>query len=332
MTRSNEPRRVAIVAAAAAEILDIAGPAEVFSEANTLSHSPAYRIELISAGEDLHVHTSSGIVLTATTTFAALQMPIDTLLVAGGTREGVGATARNAKLLEWLRDVAPSVRRIGSVCTGAFVLAAAGLLSGRRATTHWSMCAELQQKYPQTTVDPDPIFVCDRGVYTSAGVTAGMDLALALVEEDYGARMAARIARELVLYLRRPGGQPQLSAALALQIAARHAIRDLQSWIAEHLTADLSVSALARRAGMSRRNFTRVFSAETGSTPARFVEQIRIEAARRRLEESEEPVKQVAAQCGFRSADSMRRSFQRLLKRNPETLRSSRPKSSPQRP
>lgn len=330
MTLPREPRRVVVVAAEEAEILDIAGPIEVFSNASRLGRGPAYRVELAGTASDLRIHTSSGVVLMANAMFSEVQTPIDTLLIAGGTRRGIDAIARDAELLQWLRRLAPSVRRIGSVCTGAFVLAAAGLLQGRRATTHWSMCADLQRRHPTTTVDPDPIFVCDRGVYTSAGVTAGMDLALALVEEDHGSEVAARVARELVLYLRRPGGQPQLSAAMALQITDRHAIRELQSWIAEHLDADLSVAALARHVGMSRRNFTRVFLAETGSTPARFVERMRIEMARRRLEESEEPIKRIAAQCGFRSADSMRRSFQRLLKRNPGTLRFPRRKSSQQ--
>jgi len=324
MTRSNERRRIAIVAGEDAEILDIVGPLEVFDSANDfyqVGKHPVYQIEVVSTSDDLAIRTSCGMVIMATATLRNITTPIDTMLIAGGTRAGVDAAAQNEELLRWLQTMSGSVRRLGSVCTGAFILASAGLLRGRRATTHWSMCAELSKRHPDTRVDPDSIFVRDRAVYTSAGVTAGMDLALALVEEDLGPEIAASVARDLVLYLRRPGGQPQLSATLALQAADRHAIRDLQSWIVDHLAGDLSISTLASRVAMSRRNFSRVFSSETGLTPARFVERVRVEAARRRLEESEHTIKQVAAECGFQSADSMRRTFQRLLKQNPSEIR-----------
>jgi transcriptional regulator GlxA family with amidase domain len=218
--------------------------------------------------------------------------------------------------------MAPRVRRLGSVCSGAFLLAEAGLLDGRRATTHWGWCKVLAERHPAVRVDPDPIFVRDGNVYTSAGVTAGMDLALALVEEDHGRALALQVARQLVLFLRRPGGQSQFSAQLAVQSADREPLRDLQAWIAEHPGLDLSVPSLARRVAMSPRNFARVFARELGTTPARFVERVRVEAARRRLEESAHGVDMVAAECGFGTAESMRRAFLRTLHVPPSAYRS----------
>jgi transcriptional regulator GlxA family with amidase domain len=223
--------------------------------------------------------------------------------------------------VRWVRAMAPRVRRLGSVCSGSFVLAEAGLLDGRRATTHWEWCATLAERYPAVTVASDPIFVRDGKIYTSAGVTAGMDLALALVEEDHGRELALEVARQLVMFLRRPGGQSQFSAQLAAQTADREPLRDLQSWISEHPEADLSVPALARRVAMSPRNFARVFTREVGMTPARFVESVRVEAARRRLEESASGVDSVAAACGFGTAESMRRAFLRIVRVPPAAYR-----------
>jgi transcriptional regulator GlxA family with amidase domain len=208
------------------------------------------------------------------------------------------------------------------VCTGAFLLAEAGLLDGRRATTHWASCRELARRYPRVQVDPDPIFVRDGNVHTSAGVTAGMDLALALVEEDHGREVALGVARWLVLFLKRPGGQSQFSAQLSAQLAAREPIQELQAWVIENVDADLSVEALARRAGMSPRNFARVFTRETGVTPACFVETARVEAARRRLEqEGARGVEAIAAACGFGSAETMRRAFLRRVRVSPSDYR-----------
>jgi transcriptional regulator GlxA family with amidase domain len=207
------------------------------------------------------------------------------------------------------------------VCSGAFLLAEAGLLDGRRATTHWSVCHTLADRYPAVTVEAEPIYVRDGDVWTSAGVTAGMDLALALVEEDHGRDVALEIARRFVLFLRRPGTQAQFSAQLAAQWAERDVLREIQSHVAEHPDDDLSVEALAARAGMSVRNFARSFRAEVGTTPARYVEGVRIEAARRRLEESDEGVESVAASCGFGTAETMRRSFIRALRVPPAEYR-----------
>jgi transcriptional regulator GlxA family with amidase domain len=244
---------------------------------------------------------------------------IDTLLVAGGL--GAQEAARDQALLRWLKRMAPRVRRLGSICTGAFVLAAAGLLDGRRVTTHWKWCRHLAQAHPQIAVDPDPIFLRDGRVYTSAGVTAGMDLALALVEDDFGRDAALWIARHLVLFARRPGGQSQFSVLLDLQAAEREPLRDLQAWVTEHLDQDLSVERLAQRVHMSSRNFARVFQRQVGWTPARFVERLRVEAARRRLEESAAGLAEVARECGFGSPDSLRRSFLRVLRVAPADYR-----------
>jgi transcriptional regulator GlxA family with amidase domain len=213
------------------------------------------------------------------------------------------------------------VRRLAAVCTGTFLLAEAGLLDGRRATTHWRACEQLARRYPTITVERDPIFVRDGNVHTSAGVTAGMDLALALVEADHGRALALRVARELVMFLQRPGGQSQFSTQLAVQTADREPLRELQARIADHLADDLSVPALAAQVAMSERNFARMFTREVGLTPARFVERARVEGARRRLEESADSTDMVAAQSGFASAEVMRRSFVRLLGVPPSAYR-----------
>ncbi len=322
--KTTEPRRIAIVAFPNVQVLDVTGPHEVFARtARWLCEQGrradlAYTTELFAAAPGV-IAASSGLRLVVDRTLHDVRGPIDTLLVAGGT--GTPAAMQDQTLLRWLRRVAPRVRRLGSVCTGAFILAEAGLLNGRRATTHWGSCAAMARRYPHVTVDADPIFVRDGNVYTSAGVTAGMDLALALVEEDHGREVALQVARELVLFLRRPGGQSQFSTQLAVQAADREPLRELQAWIADHVGDDLSVPALAERVAMSPRNFARVFTREVGVTPARFVETARVEAARRRLEESSNGVDAVAAQCGFGTAESMRRTFLRRLRVPPSAYR-----------
>jgi transcriptional regulator GlxA family with amidase domain len=304
----------------------VAGPSEVFGAARralaaTGSQSAAgYSVEVLSAAPTLAIETDSAVALLAHRSYRGCRRPIDTLLVAGGL--GAEEAAKDRALLRWLRRMAPRVRRLGSICTGAFVLAAAGLLDGRRVTTHWRWCARLAQAYPHLDVEPDAIFVRDGPVITSAGITAGMDLALALVEEDFGRDAALWIARHLVLFLRRPGGQSQFSAVLDLQAAEREPLRDLQAWVAEHLDQDLSVERLAERVHMSTRNFARVFRQQVGCTPARFIERLRVEAARRRLEESGAGLDQVARECGFGSPDSLRRSFVRVLRVAPREYRS----------
>jgi transcriptional regulator GlxA family with amidase domain len=318
-------RRVAVVAFAGVQMLDVIGPLEVFSSASRWlarqcgRTTPAYTVEILAARAGA-VRASSGVHLVADRAYCDVRGGLDTLLVAGG--DGTAAAMGDRALLAWLRRMAPRVSRLGSVCSGTFVLAEAGLLDGRRVTTHWAVCQALAARYPTVQVDPDPIFVRDGQLITSAGVTAGMDLALALVEDDHGRDVALEVARQLVLFLRRPGGQSQFSAQLAAQAAEREPIRELQAWIGEHPDADLAVPALAQRAAMSPRNFSRVFAQQVGMTPGRYVEAVRVETARRRLEESADGVEGVAAAAGFGSSESMRRAFLRTVRVAPNAYRS----------
>jgi transcriptional regulator GlxA family with amidase domain len=240
-----------------------------------------------------------------------LRGPIDTLIVAGGF--GVYDAVEDGGLIRWIRSAAKRSRRVTSVCSGSFLLARAGLLEGKRATTHWSSCAELARRHPEVEVDPNPIFVHDGDVWTSAGVTSGMDLALALVEDDLGREVALEVARWLVLFLQRPGGQAQFSSHLQSQLAERMPLRELQGWIADNLDGDLRVEALAERAAMSPRNFARAFRREVGMTPAAYVTELRVESARQRLEGGSEPIENVAASCGFGTPETMRRAFARRM-------------------
>jgi transcriptional regulator GlxA family with amidase domain len=308
-----------------AQIIDITGPLEVFGLAARLLTEergwriPAYTVE-IAATKAGTLATSSGIRLIADRSLAQVRGPIDTLLVAGG--RGTPAALRDRALIGWLRSSVDRTRRLCSVCTGAFILAEAGLLDGLSATTHWRQCERLATRYPAVSVETDPIFVRAGKIFTSAGVTAGIDLALVLLEEDHGREVALAVAREMVMFLRRPGGQSQFSVQLRAQVADREPIRDLQRWMADHLGADLSVEALARRAAMSPRNFARVFTGEVGVTPGKFVETSRVEAARRRLEDSAEGVDSIASECGFGTRESMRRAFLRTLHVPPSGYRS----------
>jgi transcriptional regulator GlxA family with amidase domain len=244
---------------------------------------------------------------------------IDTILVVGGVNIWTGES--NPQLLRWLREQSRKVRRLGSVCTGAFVLAQAGLLDGRRATTHWCFTQKLKEEYPRVNVDPEPIFVRDGKVVTAAGVTSGIDLCLSLVEEDLGLDIALRVARALVLFVRRSGGEKQFSTALAFQSSSRIPLRELPIWIVENLAKPLGVDQLAARLGMSVRNFSRTFAREFGSTPAKFVARLRVETAKRLLEDSEKSMEQVAVECGFGSVDSMQRNFREQTDRSPRAFR-----------
>jgi transcriptional regulator GlxA family with amidase domain len=310
-------RSVVIVAVPGVQTLDVSGPAEAFSIA-TRFHGAAYDVRLVTP-DGAPARGTSGLTLQPDSAIDDIGGAIDTLVVAGG--EGVFEAAHDARLIAWLRTTSHRALRTASVCTGALLLAEAGLLDGRRATTHWAFCDELAERYPAVTVERDPIFVRDGVVATSAGVTAGMDLALALIEEDHGADTALATARSLVLFVRRPGGQSQFSTALAAQPARREPLRDLQGWILEHLDADLTVPALALRAHMSERNFARAFRAETGLTPATYVEAARVERARRELETTHLGVEAVAGRCGFGTVETMRRAFHRRLGVNPAAYR-----------
>jgi transcriptional regulator GlxA family with amidase domain len=322
-------RDVVILIYTDVQSLDVTGPLEVFSAAQQLleheaaargeQRDPGYRTLVVSPdGEP--VRTSSGLRIVPDAAMAQAPAAIDTLLVAGGP--GNELLCRDRATLDWIVARSGSARRVASVCTGAFVLAAAGLLDGRRATTHWAAAAALARRHPEVLVDPDPIFVRDGPVWTSAGVTAGMDLALALVEDDLDRDAALTIARHLVLFLRRPGNQSQFSATLSAQVPRRDELRAIQRFVLENLAADLSVEALAQRAHMSPRNFARSFRAETGITPARYVQRLRLEAARRRIEDAREPLAATAAACGFGTPETMRRVFLRTLGVGPEEYRS----------
>jgi transcriptional regulator GlxA family with amidase domain len=312
------PMHVLVVAFPDVQALDVTGPAEVFSTAARLGHAP-YEVTL-GAPEGRPIKTSSGFQLLPDSSLDAAPEPIDTLVVAGGT--GVAAQLEDGRLADWIG--AQNARRTTSVCNGAFLLAQAGLLDGRRATTHWAACGELARRYPRIDVDPDPIFVRDThggDVWTSAGVTAGIDLALALVEEDAGAEAALDVARWLVLFLQRPGGQAQFSAGLARPPADRAPLRDLQAWLPGNLDADLSVEALAQRAFMSPRNFARAFRREVGVTPAAYVAELRLERARLELESGGLAVEEIARRCGFGTVETMRRAFRRRLSVSPGEYR-----------
>ena len=264
------------------------------------------------------MHGYSGLSILCHLFYQDISEKVDTLLVAGGLGARSGG---NPEILEWIMRMSKEVRRIGSVCTGAFLLAAAGLLDGKKATTHWAYADEFASRFPRVSLDPDPIWLKEGKIYTSAGVTAGMDLALALVEEDLGSKVALRIARDLVLFLRRPGGQAQFSRSLEAQTLTRRPLQELLVWMVENLSQDLSVETLARRAAMSRRNFSRVFASELGVPPGHYVEQLRVEAARRLLEESRQGVEEIAFACGFSSGELMRRAFLRSIRITPRQYR-----------
>jgi transcriptional regulator GlxA family with amidase domain len=323
MDRRPRPRHVVIVVYPGVQSLDLTGPLEVFVGAQQLIAARGraergYRVTVASL-DGVPLSTSSGLEIVPATSLAETPGPIDTLIVAGGA--GSQDASAEKALLDWLATAAPSARRVASVCTGAFVLAAAGLLDGRRASTHWASAAELAERYPAVEVDPEPIYLRDGPVWTSAGVTAGMDLALALVEEDLDREAALTIARHLVLFLRRPGNQSQFSATLAAQQPEREPLRDVQRYVLEHVAEDLSVQELAARAHMSPRNFARAFAAETGITPGRYVERVRLEAARRSLEDTSQPIATVATACGFGTSETMRRTFLRALSVAPAEYR-----------
>jgi transcriptional regulator GlxA family with amidase domain len=315
-------RRVLIVAVPPVRTLDVFGPLEVFGDANrSRSDGPTYEINIISGGMDRDILTHLGATLRTDRTYGEYRGPVDTLLVAGF--DGISKVRYEPKFLSWLKDRCGSSRRFGSICTGALVLAEAGLLDGRRATTHWNWCEELARDYPQVIVDPTPIYVQDGNCYTSAGVTAGIDLALALVEEDLGRSVALKAAQMMVVFLRRPGGQSQFSATLMAQISAKSPLNDLLAWLPDNIRRNLPVKSLARRAAMSPRNFARLFQQEVGRTPARYIEDLRLEAARRQIESTAMNFEEVAVSCGFTSAEILRRAFERRLGVTPRQYRAS---------
>ncbi|KAA0124974.1 helix-turn-helix domain-containing protein [Methylobacterium sp. P1-11] len=301
------------------QLLDVAGPLDVFAEANAQSGRTLYNLALIGT-EPGPITTSSGRrLLPDRLAPADAGAAFDTLLVAGAPR--IHEAAVGADLLAWLADAAAHCRRYGSVCSGAFLLGQAGLLTGRRVTTHWAVAERLAVRYPEAQVEPDAICLFDGPVRTAAGVTAGLDLALALVEEDQGAEIARLVAAQLVMFFKRGGGQMQFSRRGVSAPAGRSALQEVQRWVAARPAEDHGIERLAERAGMSPRHFARLFRAETGLTPAAYVETVRIEAGRRLLETGEIALKQVAGACGFRDVDTLRRAFQRRVGTTPAEYR-----------
>lgn len=315
---SHSPKTVHVLAFANVQVLDVTGPLQVFASANDLARQRGlplpYAPTVVAAGGGAVV-SSAGLAL--------LAEPLpdegsDTLIIAGGW--GVYEAAKDPALVAWVKNHGLRSRRVASVCTGAFLLAASGWLDGRRVVTHWTRCEQLAEQHPKLRVEPNPIFINDGPVWTSAGVTAGIDLALALVEDDLGRAVALEVARQLVVFLKRPGGQSQFSVTLSLQNQGGR-FDELHAWIAENLSCDLGLPNLAAQAGMSERSFVRHYRAETGQTPARAVELIRVETARRLLADTVVPIKRVAAQCGFGSEETLRRGFLRAMGVTPQAYR-----------
>lgn len=320
-SNASNSRRIVFLAFPQVVLLDLIGPWEVFSLANMLATGkcPPYKLELVNSNSSKVIQSGGGISMESHRTASYCRGAIDTLVIPAAELNWV--TQPSAQTSKILQRLAGQSRRIVSVCAGAFFLAAAGILDGKKATTHWGGTKELAARFPNIDVQADPIFVKDGNVYTSAGVTAGIDLALALVEEDLGRAMALNCARQLVVFMRRPGGQSQFSTTLESQHAERNTINELITWAVDNPSSNLSVEAMSDRANMSLRNFSRVFRNEVGQTPAAFVEKLRVEAARRCLEETDQSLDDIATSCGFGSADSMRRSFHRIVNVAPNDYR-----------
>ncbi|KAA6465120.1 helix-turn-helix domain-containing protein [Acidobacteria bacterium AB60] len=319
------PRRIAFLALPGSALSDIAGPYEAFLLAAQTAQqrlslsTPAYNVTLLGVdGES--IPTLGGLSLTGARAFDTYQETPDTLLIAGEP-DSLGRVSNKAALFAWLQQVAGKCRHVCSICTGIFGLAESGLLRGRAVTTHWQHAESLARLYPEIQVNPEPLFLRDGKFYTSAGCTAAMDLTLALIEEDLGPSLAADIARANLMFLRRPGRQAQISPLLKLEMSHHQPLRNLQLWMLEHLHLPLTVEDLAGQAHMSLRNFARTFVAALGVTPARFLETLRLEAARRRLEETTQGLDQIASECGFGSSETMRRAFLRNLGAPPGAYR-----------
>jgi transcriptional regulator GlxA family with amidase domain len=299
-------KTIAIFAPPGVQLLDVCGPLDVFAQANLEAGVTHYNLLVIGA-DSVQVTSSSGARLMPDRIAGDANDRFDTLLVAGAPRSS--RTMLPESLFVWLRTVARKSRRFGSVCTGAFILAEAGLLKGRRLTTHWASVDELTSQYPDITVEPDALYIRDGKLRTAAGVTAGLDLALALIEEDLGRELAKRVASQLVMFFKRPGGQLQFSRKGETQPAGRSVLQEVQRFVAAHPDLKHTVSSLAVHAGLSPRHFARLFQAEVGVTPAAWIESARVSAARTLIETTRDTPKQIAARCGFANADVLRRSF-----------------------
>ena len=317
-------KHIVIIAPPMTSILDVAGPLEVFSKAanyitnNDPSVQQPYTTHLLSVDSLPIVHTSAGLPLVCEGGIESINYEVDTVLISG---QGASENLDIQHLTKWLRENVNTIRRIGSICAGAFILAKAGILNGRRSTTHWQVCDKLARLYPEIKVEKDPIFVKDGNIYTSAGISTGIDLSLAMVEEDFGRDVAVMVARVLVLYLKRPANQSQFSNILMHQTVDYRPIQVIQEWIIGHLDEELTVDVLAEKALMSPRNFARVFLRETGITPAKYVEKVRLETAKRRLEETQLSIEEISNECGVGSSDGLRRLFLRYIQMTPTDYR-----------
>ncbi|NEX93436.1 GlxA family transcriptional regulator [Caulobacter sp. 17J65-9] len=316
---STPPRKIALVGYRGVQSLDLTGPFEVFAMANRFSGVRAYE-PILASPDGGDIVCNSGVKLADTVALADLPDDLDTILVGGGDEPGLRSMGE-ASILAWLNARARTTRRVGSVCSGAFVLAAAGMLDGRRATTHWEVCDVMRTFRPDVRLEPDAIFVADPPFYTSAGVTAGIDLCLSFVEEDCGPEVALAVARNLVLFMRRPGGQTQYSAGLNVQTAATPKIRTLIAEVSADPSGDRSLPSLADQVGMTERTFSRIFVKETGTTPAAFVEMARVDRAKALLETSDWPLARVADRSGFGSSDALHRAFHKRVGATPGDYR-----------
>jgi transcriptional regulator GlxA family with amidase domain len=305
-------------------LLDVAGPSDVFMaadkalEENPNTNGAGYELLLASPVDTKKIVTKSGIAIDCPVLTSEIDRPVDTLIVCGFSRMQMQS---GHPFFQWLKNIYPKVRRICSVCIGTYALAEAGILDGKQATTHWEFTHEFQLKYPKVKVDTNPFYTCDCNVYTSGGVASGIDLAMALVEEDYGRDVALYTARKLVLHLKRPGYQSQFSTLLQMHNLENSIAGKLQPWMVRHLAEELSVEHLAEHSNMSVRNFTRVFVKETGLTPAKFVEKLRTEIARKYLEDSDLSMDEIAVKCGMGGLVSMRRTFMRHMMVSPSDYR-----------
>lgn len=324
----DKTKHILILVPPMTSILDVAGPLEVFAKTmeyirdQALDTNQSYTTHVVSVCSCTTVQTSSGLPIVCEGDLSSVTYAVDTVLVAGkGALEPDDVTL--FPMVNWLKENAGSIRRICSICAGAYMLAEAGLLNGRRATTHWRNCEMMAKRYPEINVEKDPIYVKDGNIYTSAGISTGIDLSLALVEEDLGRSIAVNVARILVLYLKRPGNQSQFSNILMHQRVDHEPIRAIQDWILAHLEEELTVEILAEKVLMSPRNFARVFLRETGITPAKYIEKVRLETARRRLEETRLTIDEISDECGVGNADGLRRLFLRHMKITPSDYRKS---------
>lgn len=324
---NNNTKHIVFLVIPEATLLDITGPYEVFSQAmeclrssNRTSHF-TYQLHSLSIDKKKNVRTASGITIRCRETIRTFDQTIDTLIIPGVPNAQIDDYRFPKKVLSWIAEQSLRVRRVCSICTGSFFLAEAGVLVGKNATTHWEKCSALSRNYPAIRVDPNPIFIKDGNVYTSAGISSGMDLALALVEEDLGKSLALEVARQMVLYLKRPGSQSQYSAVLTHQNTDHKPIQDACDWINEHLHETISIDELSEKISMSPRNFARVFVRETGITPAKYIDKLRVETACRYLVDSRLLLKEIANLCGFGSVDNMRKVFVKYIKTSPADYR-----------